>query len=127
MKCQLLSNANFNRAPYGYPQFSRILNHAWNIHSLEPGFRYTCSISNCPLSYTNLQSFGRYVRDKHLWFFEMYLKVFDKDLPNNLDISQQDENDFSPMGNIVIHEEYFETEEDFDHFDDYILPNFTKF
>ena len=54
----------------------------------------------------------------------MYLKVFDKDLPNNLNISQQDENDFSPVENIVDHEEYFEIEEDFDHFDDPILLNF---
>ena len=54
----------------------------------------------------------------------MYLKVFDKDLPNNLDISQQDENDFSPVGNIVDHEEDFEIQEDFDHFDDHISTNF---
>ena len=55
--------------------------------------------------------------------FEMYLKVFDKDLPNNLDISQRDVNNFSPVENIVDHEEDFEIEEDFDHFDDHILPN----
>ena len=53
----------------------------------------------------------------------MYLKVFDKDLPNNLDISQRDENDLSPVENIVDHEKDFETEEDFDHIDDDILPN----
>ena len=41
----------------------------------------------------------------------MYLKVFDKDLPSNLNKSQQDENDFSPV-------------EDFDHFDNPILLNF---
>ena len=54
----------------------------------------------------------------------MYLKIFDKDLPNNLDISQQDENDFNQVENIVDHEEDFEIKEDFDHFDDHILPNF---
>ena len=54
----------------------------------------------------------------------MYLKVFDKDLSNNLDISQRDEKDFSPVENIVDHEEDFEIEEDFDHFDVHILPNF---
>ena len=53
----------------------------------------------------------------------MYLKVFDKDLPNNLDISQRDENDLSTVENIVDHEKDFETEEDFDHIDDDILPN----
>ena len=53
----------------------------------------------------------------------MYLKVFDKDLSNNLDISQRDEKDFSPVENIVDHEEDFEIE-DFDHFDVHILPNF---
>ena len=53
----------------------------------------------------------------------MYLKVFDKDLPNNLDISQRDENDLSPVEDIVDHEKDFETEEDFDHIDDDILPN----
>ena len=53
----------------------------------------------------------------------MYLKVFDKDLPNNLDISQRDVNNFSPVENIVDHAEDFEIEEDFDHFDDHILPN----
>ena len=53
----------------------------------------------------------------------MYLKVFDKDLPNNLDVSQRDENNLSPVENIVDHEKDFETEEDFDHIDDDILPN----
>ena len=104
--------------------FSRILNHAWNIHSFEPGSCYTCGISRCPRNYTNLKSFRTHVRDKHLWFFEMYSKVFDKDLPNNLDLSLRDENHFSPVENIVDHEEDFEIEEDFDHFDDNILPNF---
>ena len=52
------------------------------------------------------------------------MKDFDNDLPNNLNINQQDENDFSPVGNIVDHEEYFEIEEDFDYFNDSILPNF---
>ena len=32
--------------------------------------------------------------------------------------------DFIPVENIVDHEEDFEIEEDFDHFDDHILPNF---
>ena len=54
----------------------------------------------------------------------MYLKVFDKDLPNNLNISQRDENDFGPVENIVDHVEDFEIEENFGPFDDYILPNF---
>ena len=54
----------------------------------------------------------------------MYLKDFDNDLPNNLNINQQDENDFSLVGNIVDHEEYFEIEKDFDYFNDSILPNF---
>ena len=54
----------------------------------------------------------------------MYLKVFDKDLPNNLDISQRDDSNFSPVENIVHHEEDFEIREDFDHFDYHILPNF---
>ena len=93
------------------------------IDSLEPGFCYIY-VSSCPRSYTNLQSFRRYVRGEHLWFFEMYLKVFDKDLPSNLNKSQQDENDFSPVENIVDHEEEFEIEEDFDHFDTPILLNF---
>ena len=94
-KCEL------QPCPYESPKFSRILNYVWNIHSLESAFRYTCGISNCPWSYTNLQSFKIHVRDQHVWFFEVYLKVFDKDLPNN----------------IVNHEEYIEIEEDFDHFD----------
>ena len=59
-----------------------------------------------------------------MWFFEMYLKVFDKDLPNNLDICQWADRDFSPLQNIVDHEEDFDIEEDFDHFDDHILLNF---
>ena len=53
----------------------------------------------------------------------MYLKVSEKDLPNNLDVSQRDERDFSPVENIVGDEEDFEIEEDFDHIDDHILPN----
>ena len=105
------------------PGDDRILNHVWTIHSLELGFRYTWGISSCPGSYTNLHSFRRHVRDKHLWFFEIYLKVFDKDLPNNLDISQLDKNGFSPVENIVDHEEDFVTDLDFDHIDDHILPN----
>ena len=58
-----------------------------------------------------------------MWLFEINLKVFDKDLPNNLDVSQRDENNLSPVENIVDHEKDFETEEDFDHIDDDILPN----
>ena len=71
------------------------------------------------------KNFRRHVSDKHLWFSEMYLNTFDKNLPNNFDISQQDENDFSSKENIVDHEEAFEIEEDFDHFDDHFLPNVT--
>ena len=51
------------------------------------------------------------------------MNVFDKDLPNNLDISQRDKNGFSPVENIVDHKEDFVTEKDFDHIDDHILPN----
>ena len=98
----------FQPCSYESPHFSRILNHVWNIHSLEPGFCCRCGISSCPQTYTNLQSFRRHVRDKHLWFFEMYLKGFNKDLPNNLNINQRDENDFSPVENIVDREEGFE-------------------
>ena len=118
------SKCKFQRCPHESPHFSRILNHAWNLHSLEPGFCYTCGISSCPRSYTNLQSFRRHVTDKHLWFFEMYLKVFDKYLPNNLDIIQRDEDDFTPVENSVNHEEDFDIEEDFYDFDDHILSNF---
>ena len=46
-----------------------------------------------------------------LFWLEFFFKVFDKVLPNNLDISQQDENDFSPVENIVDLEEDFEIEE----------------
>ena len=53
----------------------------------------------------------------------MYVKVSEKHLPNNLDVSQRDENDFSPVENIVGDEDDFEIEEDFDHIDDHILPN----
>ena len=47
----------------------------------------------------------------------MYLKVFDKDLPHNLDISQREENDFSSVENVA------DDEEDFDHTNDHTLPN----
>ena len=115
----------FRPCPYESPQFSvGLRNHLWNIHSLGLGFRHTCGISSCPRSYTNLQTFRRHVRDKHLWFLEMYLKVFDKDLPNNLDISQRDENDFSPVESIFDHEEDFDIQEDFDQFDDHVSSNF---
>ena len=43
-----------------------------------------------------------------LFWLEFFFKVFDKVLPNNLDISQQDENDFSPVENIIDLEEDFE-------------------
>ena len=110
----------FQPCPYESPQFSGMRNHLWNIHSLELAFGHTCGISSCSRSYTNLQTFRRHVRDKHLWFLEMYLKVFDKDLPSNLDISQRDENDFSSVESIVDHKEDFDIEEDFDHFDDHV-------
>lgn len=60
-----------------------------------------CGTSSCPRSYNNLQSIRRHVRDKRLSFFEMHWKVFDKDLPHNLDLSQRDENDFRPVESIV--------------------------
>ena len=46
------------------------------------------------------------------------------DITRYLDISQRDENDFSPVENIVHHEKDFEIEEDCDDFDDHSLPNF---
>ena len=99
VKCQLLSNANFSRS-------SMNLNSSAEHSVIYEIFIvwnqvFAIYVSSCPRSYTNLQSFRRYVRGEHLWFFEMYLKVFDKDLPSNLNKSQQDENDFSPVENIV--------------------------
>ena len=86
----------FQSCPYESPQFRECLiiygtfivwKQVFAIHA----------VFKLPMELHQPSSFRRHIRDKYLWFSEMCLKVFDKDLQNNLDIS--DENDFSLVEN----------------------------
>ena len=63
--CQYISQ-NFNKA----------LNHTWDKHGLRPGFFYRCEISDCTRRHTTIQSFRRYVKEKHVWFYDKYLRRY---------------------------------------------------
>ena len=65
------------------PIFNRVLQHSWDKHSLQAGFSYICDISSCCKQFTNLQSYRRHVKSKHVWFFERYMKYFRAVLTTN--------------------------------------------
>ena len=60
--------------PCCYQSFSykRFLRHTWDKHSLEIGFKYCCSISSCPKTYSNAQSFRRHLKSAHRWFYDKH-------------------------------------------------------
>ena len=68
---------------YSSTNFSRLLNHVWDKHSLESGFMYVCGISACQSSYLNLQSFRRHVSKKHARFFNKFMKIYNKNDQSN--------------------------------------------
>ena len=65
------------------PIFNRVLQDSWDKHSLQAGFSYICDISSCCKLFTNLQSYRRHVKSKHVWFFERYMKYFRAVLTTN--------------------------------------------
>ena len=65
----------YEKCPYQPISFNRLLIHIWDRHK-NLSFRHICGISNCTSGYTNLLSFRRYVKCKHKWFFEQYMKFF---------------------------------------------------
>ena len=65
------------------PIFNRVLQHSCDKHSLQAGFSYICDISSCCKQFTNLQSYRRHVKSKHVWFFERYMKYFRAVLTTN--------------------------------------------
>ena len=54
------------------------LNHTWDKHGLRPGFFYRCEISDCIRRYTNIQSFRRHVKAKHVWFYDKHLRRYER-------------------------------------------------
>ena len=58
--------------------FNKTLNHTWDKHGLRPGFFYKCEISDCTRRYTNIQSFRRHVKEKHVWFYDKHLRRYER-------------------------------------------------
>ena len=67
---------------YSSRDFNKTLNHVWDKHGLMAGFSYACGIFDCTKKYRNIQSYRRHVRDRHTWFYDLYIRHYDK---NNLD------------------------------------------
>ena len=67
---------------YSSRDFDKTLNHVWDKHGLVAGFSYVCGISDCTKKHRNIQSYRRHVRDRHTWFYDLYIRRYDK---NNLD------------------------------------------
>ena len=55
---------------------SQNFNKTWDKHGLRPGFFYRCEISDCTRRYTNIQSFRRHVKEKHVWFYDKHLRRY---------------------------------------------------
>ena len=64
-------NCSFNS-----PIFNSVLQYSWDKHSIQAGFSYTCDITSCCKQFTNLQSYQRHVKSKHVSSFESYMKYF---------------------------------------------------
>ena len=78
---------------YASTNFNIYLNHTWVEHSLNVGFSYKCNISDCTSQRKNVQSFRRYLKAKHCWFYEKYVKRYENHL--NRDGNSDNENDFN--------------------------------
>ena len=68
---------------FKFPILSRVFQHSWDKHSAQAGFSYICDISSCYKHITNLQSYRRHVKSKHVWFFEGDMKYFRAVLTTN--------------------------------------------
>ena len=54
------------------------LNLIWEKHGLIPVFFYRCAIFDCTRRYTNIQSFRRHVKEKHVWFYHKHLRRYER-------------------------------------------------
>lgn len=68
----------FSDCCYQSYAFNRMLQHTWDKHSLAPGFKFRCNISDCPRTYKNLQSFRRHLKAVHKWFYQIHYNVPEK-------------------------------------------------
>ena len=75
---------------YQSQSFNRLLNHVWDKHSLERGFKYDCGISGCPKTFTNQQSFRRHVKQKHSWFNESHMIYFKNQTIQSVNANEQE-------------------------------------
>ena len=58
--------------------FNKTLNHTWGKQDLRPGFFYRCENSDCTRRYANIQSFGRDMKEKHVWFYDKHLRRYER-------------------------------------------------
>ena len=62
---------------YSSRDFNKTLNHVWDKNGLMAGFSHECGISDCTKKYRNIQSYRRHVRDRHTWFYDLYIRRYD--------------------------------------------------
>ena len=58
---------------YSSISFNRVLNHAWERHSISQGFEYKCDISSCTRKHTNIQGFRRHLKSHHSCFCDSFV------------------------------------------------------
>ena len=56
--------------------FNGVLQHVWDKHKFDYGFKYICVISGCSSGHKNLQGSMRHAKAKHSWFFDQHTKCF---------------------------------------------------
>ena len=61
---------------YSSISFDRVLNHAWERHSISQCFEYKCDISSCTRKYANIQSFRRHLKSHHSWFYDSFVRRY---------------------------------------------------
>ena len=66
----------YHECEYSSISFNRVLNHAWERHSISQGFEYKCDISSCTGKYTNMQSFRRHLKSHHSCFYDSFVRRF---------------------------------------------------
>ena len=61
---------------YSSISFNRLLNNAWERHSISQGFEYKCDISSCTRKYTNIQGFRRHHKSNPSWFYDSFIRRY---------------------------------------------------
>ena len=117
----------FEPCTYRTDSFKRLLRHSWDKHSLSRNFKYKCNISNCPRTYTNVQSFRRHLKSSHQWFYEINFGESDRNcvLQNELESDLEDINEEQENDNDNTENDYYEDDNSVNNIDhDEIVAHF---